>query len=65
MINGFNHHYNHKHITLYQFYNHIHVFSPSHGASGGILAIRDSTCISHKRVFVSTWLIVIEAVWVC
>lgn len=42
----------------------MHSFSPSCGASGGIIAIRDLDSISHTRVLIHDWNVAIPAVWV-
>lgn len=42
----------------------MHAFSPSSGASGGILAIWDVDLISQNRISIHDGFVVIEAVWV-
>lgn len=41
-----------------------YAYSPSHGASGGILVIWDHNRFSKKRVISSDWFVAVEGVWV-
>lgn len=40
-----------------------HAFSPSHGASGGILVVWDPNIFIYNKVTISDWYVAVEGVW--